>query len=133
MRPAPRKRLIALLVPAFVAHLLCVCAPPASAGVTTQMRAGQSPSSAHACCRPGTPAAPKVPTRRAATCRYCSAPELSPPDASRLAAPAPGPLSALPALPSVSTIALAQSAAVPAFGRSSDPPGRLALRCVLQL
>ncbi|HEY2386820.1 MAG TPA: hypothetical protein VGK30_07640 [Candidatus Binatia bacterium] len=122
-----RRRLVPLLVLAFVAHLLCVCAQPALAASSRVQGAAQA--SAHACCRKGAPSQ-SAPKRGASECRYCSAPQLSP-DAPRLAAPALSPAFVVAALPSVFPVALARSHGVPAFGCSADPPPQLALSCIL--
>jgi hypothetical protein len=130
MRSRRRRRLILLLVPAFVAHLLCVCARPALAGSGKRVQDTASPASAHACCRKGADSQ-KTPQSRPAECRYCSAPQLAPPDAPKLAAPAPSPLFVAPAAPPVLAAALAQSHLAADLGGSADPLRLLQRTCVL--
>ena len=133
MRAARRIRLVTLLVPAFIAHLLCVCAQPALAGSAgTQMRAGQTQASAHACCqRKGAGASQKSTNGQGAQCRYCSAPQLSPPDSPKLAGPALSPVFVAPALASAPAIALAPSHLAPALQGSADPSRLRERTCVL--
>jgi len=130
MRSRRRRRLILLLVPAFVAHLLCVCARPALAAAGTQVRGAESAASAHACCRRGADSQ-KAPQSRPSECRYCSAPQLAPSDAPRLAAPAPSPLFVAPAAPAVLAVTLAQQHLAPALQGSAAPPRPLERTCVL--
>jgi putative hemolysin len=133
MRSARKIRLVALLVPAFVAHLLCVCAQPAFAGSGgTQMRAGQAQASAHACCqRKAGGASQKSTNSQGTQCRYCSAPQLSPSDSPKLAGPAPSPMFVAPALASAPAIALAPSHLAPALQGSADPSRLRERTCVL--
>lgn len=133
MRSARKIRLVALLVPAFVAHLLCVCAQPALAGSGgTQMRTGQSQSSAHACCqRRAAGASQKSTKSEGAQCRYCSAPQLSPPDSPKLAGPALSPVFVAPALASAPAIALAPSHLAPALQGRADSSRLRERTCVL--